>query len=162
MIRFGNFAISANCLPMLCTTFLCPPRASILHFLCSRAAHPHQQPTTSGKSPNNKHDLCVFLDTARSLVHFSTSHLPLCAYSMLHLASTSISSCLQAQRARNRRRALANRSQSRQSTPGLSPLSLREYLLQPLTISNCSLMLHAIYTHLVCLVAQPLPILLLC
>jgi len=71
------------------TPFVCLPRASIPHFLYSQAACPHQQPTTSGESQNDKHDLRVsaFVDTACSLVHFRLI-LPLCAYLMLHLASS--------------------------------------------------------------------------
>jgi hypothetical protein len=63
------------------TPFICLPRASIPYFLYSRAARPHQQPTTSGESQNDKHDLRVsaFVDAACSLVHFRLI-LPLCAY----------------------------------------------------------------------------------
>ena len=131
-------------------------------YFISSAAEPHV--LTNNLQLPAKAQTTSMIYVCFSTPQYISRHLilPLCAYSMLHLASTSISSCLQAQRARNRRRALANRSQSRRSTPGLSPLSLREYLLQPLTISNCSLILHTIYTYPVCLIARPLPILLLC
>jgi len=131
-------------------------------YLISSAAEPHvltNNLTTSGENPNNKHDLCCecFIDAARSLVHFSTSHP-----AFVHLLDAAPGPHLNHILFTSTESPKSTQSQSRRSTPGLSPSSLHEYLLQPLTISNCSLMLHAIYTHLVCLVAQPLPILLLC